>query len=103
MPGISFAVGNRFTFRYSRVPGSRPRIEFAGLDVCHSKYSRLERPRRQTKTHTEIGGERDGGGGCHVLHTVMVGPLARRPGEDRASQNTKREGGKNNIDGDDKL
>ena len=41
MPGISFAMGKRLMLRYSRVSGSLPKMELAGLDACMSKYSRL--------------------------------------------------------------
>lgn len=56
IPGISLAMGNRLTLRYSRVSGSLPRIELAGLEVCISKYSRLSaQPNEDQSTCEEAG------------------------------------------------
>lgn len=55
IPGISLAMGNRLMLRYSRVSGSLPRMEFAGLDVCISRYSRLSAIRANQRASRAAG------------------------------------------------
>lgn len=64
MPGISLAMGKRLMLRYSRVSGSLPRMELAGLDVCHNRYSRLSS--RGATQH------QSGGGGGRINGRKMV-------------------------------